>query len=594
MSRLLVPAWHYTAAVIVERVWGWSPVEEAILLALLKKPSSSVDLAFELEIPVQVAKSAVTRLMQHGLLELHLNSSPALAVSEPGKSFVYEGMPLPERSEMRRVGVSAVYEPFAHSVLPRRESGFQRFPKIKEGDITLEVPHDGAALYLNSTVEAYARSFAERRLRVGETVHSTDADTSRKAVGMMIFPITEIRDGVFPPDAAEEFKQILRNAVAGQRPRTKRRRPEGHGGAERADVTTTFRADQIVAGGEAHRNRIIDVVEAARSDVVILSTFVAQQDDLMGRPNRESLWHALERAVSRGVNCHLFHGAPTEEEKHAKALHELGLRLLKHADRPACVNVHLSSRETHAKYLAADDGNGGAVIVIGSCNWLQTPFYSFELSLELREGAAAACGLSVLAETIATQPGATRAVDVLQGLAAHVGRFRSSSFAHQKRSDVEVAATLRVLQAHNHLPALRTATREAKTRVVCGSNRLGAPMEPALFDPLREAEHRVPDRRVLYGMPSKPILKRHVRKAEALDGGVYAIALSKPKLHGKFFLWDDDDIVVTSMNLGSKQADPSKPLDEVGLHIHAPGAASALHQILEEHFGSITRDSLTG
>jgi len=52
-----------------------------------------------LQIPVQVAKSAVKRLMQHGLLELQLNPSPALAVTEPGKTFVYEGMPLPERSE---------------------------------------------------------------------------------------------------------------------------------------------------------------------------------------------------------------------------------------------------------------------------------------------------------------------------------------------------------------------------------------------------------------------------------------------------------------------------------------------------------------
>ncbi|ATG44261.1 hypothetical protein PhaeoP18_02319 [Phaeobacter piscinae] len=590
MSHLLIPAWHYTAAVIVERVWGWSPVEEAILLAFLKKPSSSVDVAYDLQIPVQVAKSAVTRLMQHGLLELHLSPSPALAVTEPGKAFVYEGMPLPERSEMRRVGISAVYEPFTQSVLPRRDSGFQRFPKIREGDVALAVPDDGEALYLNSTFESYARRFAEGRLRVGETVHSTDADTSRMAMGMMVFPITEIRDGVFPPDATEAFQRVLRDAVEGRTPRRKRLRSQSHNNTEGARVATTFRPDQIVAGGGAHLNRIIDIVEAARSDVVVLSTFVAQQDDLMGRPNKERLWQALERAVSRGVNCHLFHGAPAEEEKHAKALNELGVRLLKHAVRPACVNVHLRSRDTHAKYLAADDGRGGAAVVIGSCNWLQTPFYSFEISLELREGAAAACGLSILAETIAVQPGATRAVDVLHGLAAHVGRFRSSSFAFQKCNGGEIAATLRVLQAHKHLPALRSATREAKTRIVCGSNRLGAPMEPALFDPLREAESRVPDRRVLYGLPAKPILKRHIREAEALDGGVYAIPLSNPKLHGKFFLWDNDDIVVTSMNLGSKQADPSKPLDEVGLHIHAPGAAKILHQLLEEHFGSITRN----
>jgi phosphatidylserine/phosphatidylglycerophosphate/cardiolipin synthase-like enzyme/predicted transcriptional regulator len=590
VNHLLIPAWHYTAAVIVERVWGWSPVEEAILLALLKKPGSSVDVARDLEIPVQVAKSAVTRLMQHGLLELRLIPSPALSVTKPGEAFVYKGMPLPERSEMRRVGISAVYEPFARNVLPRRDTGFQRYRKSEDGDVTLTIPHDGETANINSTFEVYARCFAEGRLRVGETVHSTDADTSRVAMGMMVFPFSDIRDGVFPPDATDELKRVLQDAIEGRAPRKKKVRSQSRNAAEGVRVETTFQPNQIVAGGAVHLDRFIAIVEAARSDVIVLSTWVALQDDQVGRPNKERLWQALERAVSRGVNCHLFHGAPPEEKKHAEAINELRVRLLKHADIPACANVHLKTRDTHAKFLAADDGCGGAAIVIGSCNWLQTPYYSFELSLELRDGAAAACGLSLFAETLAAQPGAMRTVDLLQRLAAHVGRLRSSTFASRAGKADAVGATLRVLRAHEHLHVLRTATREAEKRIICGTNRLGAPMEPALFDPLREAEGRVLDRRILYGVPSKPIRKRHVREAEALEGGVFAVPISNPTLHGKFFLWDDDDIVVTSMNLGSKQADPLKPLDEVGLHFHAPGAASILHQLLEEHLGGISRN----
>ena len=590
MNHLLVPAWHYTTAVIVERVWGWSPVEEAILLSFLKKPGSSQEVANDLTIPPQVAKSAVTRLMQHGLLELRFGPSPALAVTEPGAAFVYEGMPLPERAETRRVGVSAVYEPFTRSVLARRDSGFQRYPKSKEGDVSLKIPNDGEALYLNSTFEDYARRFAEGRLRVGETVYSTDADTSRVAQGMMVFPFSDIREGVFPPDATEAFKHVLLNAVDGRETPKKKRRARSIDATEFANVETIFKPEQIVAGGGAHLDRFVAIVDAARSDVVVLSTFVAAQDDQMGRSNKERAWQALERAVSRGVNCHLFHGAPPEEQKHAEALNELRLRLLKHADRPACVNVHFQSRDTHAKFLAADDGRGGAAAVVGSCNWLQTPYYSFELSLELRDGAAAACGLSLLAETLAVQPGAMRTVNILRRMAAHVGRLRSSTFTLGTSNPDEVSATLRVLRAHQHLHALRSATRKAGTRIVCGSNRLGAPMEPAVFDPLREAEARVSDRRILYSIPANPIRKRHIREAIALEGGVKAVPIDRPKLHGKFLLWDSDNIVVTSMNWGSKQADPLKPLDEVGLHIHAPGTADVLHRILEEHFGDIAPD----
>ncbi|MFQ3252118.1 MAG: hypothetical protein ACI9U6_000394 [Loktanella salsilacus] len=587
MNQLIIPAWHYTAAVIVERVWGWSPVEEAILLAFLKKPGSSVDVSHNLEIPIQVAKSAVTRLMQHGLLELRLGSSPALVVTKPGEAFVYEGMPLPERTEMRRVGISAVYEPFARSVLPRRDSGFQRYHKAENGDVMLTVPHDGEAMYINSTFETYARRFAEGRLRIGETVHSTDADTSRVAMGVLVFSFSDIRDGVFPPDTTNVLKRVLRDAVEGRVPRKKKSQSRLQNITDVTTAETTFKPDQIVAGGSEHLDRFIAIVDAARSDVVVLSTFVAAQDDPIGRLNKERLWQALERAVSRGVNCHLFHGAPHEEEKHPLALDALRTRLLQHADRPACVNVHFATRDTHAKFLAADDGRGGAAVLIGSCNWLQTPYYSFELSLELREGAAAACGLSLLAETLAVQPGATRTVDILHGLAAHVGRLRSSTFALGASNLDEVGATLRVLRAHQHLHILRTATREAGARIVCGSNRLGAPMEPAIFDPLREADGRAPDRRILYSIPAKPIRKQHIREAVALDGGVRAVPIEKPKLHAKFLLWDSDDVVITSMNWGSKQTDPLKPLDEVGIHIHAPGIADLLHHVLEKHFGNI-------
>jgi predicted transcriptional regulator len=496
VTRLLIPAWHYTTAVTVERVWGWSPIEEAILLALLKKPGSSVDVARDLNLPVQVAKAAVMRLMQHGLLELRLVPVPALAVTEPGKAFVYTGMPLPERSEMRRIGISAVYEPFTRSLLPYKDVSFHRHPQKEEGDVLLEISLDWEERFINTTVETYARRFAEGRLRIGETVSATDAETSRAAPGMMVFATSDIRDGSFPPEATEAFRHVLRDAIKGRLPRMRPKGSQGRIAAESATIETTFSPDQIVAGGKGHLDRFVDLVDAARSDVVVLSTFVAAQDDPMGQSNKERVWQALERAVARGVTCHLFHGAPPEDEaKHAKALESLRVRLLKYADRQACVSVHFGTRDTHAKFLVADDGRGGAAVVIGSCNWLQAPYYSFELSLELRDSAAAACGLSLLADTLAAQPGATRTVNVLKGLAGHIGRRRSSSFALGACKAHEVGATLRVLGAHQHLYVLRTATREAKARIVCGSNRLGAPMEPAVFDPLREADDRIPDRR---------------------------------------------------------------------------------------------------
>ena len=67
---LLIPAVWYRARAIIERRWGWSPVEEEVLLALREKPGTSASVAVELGIPRQVAEAAVSRLMRFGLIEV--------------------------------------------------------------------------------------------------------------------------------------------------------------------------------------------------------------------------------------------------------------------------------------------------------------------------------------------------------------------------------------------------------------------------------------------------------------------------------------------------------------------------------------------
>ncbi len=47
-------------------------------------------------------------------------------------------------------------------------------------------------------------------------------------------------------------------------------------------------------------------------------------------------------------------------------------------------------------------------------------------------------------------------------------------------------------------------------------------------------------------------------------------------LHGKFLLWDDDNVVISSLNWGSASSDPEFPLGDIGVHVTAPGVASNL------------------
>ena len=108
--KIYLPAWHYRARAIVQRTWGWSPIEEMILLALDRTPETIEEVATSLGIPSQVAGSTIARLMQFGLVELRLAPVPQLATSGVGQDFIRLGGALPERTEDREIHISLVLE----------------------------------------------------------------------------------------------------------------------------------------------------------------------------------------------------------------------------------------------------------------------------------------------------------------------------------------------------------------------------------------------------------------------------------------------------------------------------------------------------
>lgn len=576
MRRLLVPAWHYRACAIVERVWGWSPAEEAVLLELFRSPGSTEDVARTLSLPRQVVVAAFERLMRHGLLDLELGEQPAFMVNAAGAACVRGGRALPERSEQRELGISLVYERLGHSVLRHRHvRGRWRNVNaaISDAHMIPLPPNEPSETY--DTMEPRAWMLVRQSLRTGEVERAIRTTGSRIVRGFLEIDLDEARAGILPEGASERLRLRVIDALkTGKLPQLKRYPRDG----VEATVETTFHPSQFVLGGQAQLERAIAIIDSSREDVFVLSTFVAKQDDLIERKRREELWSAFDRAAARGVRCHLFYGSSDEQSvKHAGAIEELSMRLRRHAHSSENILVYHQSVRSHAKMLAADDGAGGAVVLLGSCNWLQSPFRAFELSVELRAGAAAALGLDLFATVLSGSPEATRSIDGLRALAGAVRRWRPSAFAIRSRVLGEVCARMRVVHAHEHEPLLRRVAHGGHHRVMVATHRLGAPMVPAVFNPLRASKVDVGSHHVLYSRVAGPTKKRHVREQQERNvGRPTTLALKDPELHAKFLLWGDDDVVVTSMNWGSQQGDANAPHDELGIHITAPGAASVL------------------
>lgn len=62
---------------------------------------------------------------------------------------------------------------------------------------------------------------------------------------------------------------------------------------------------------------------------------------------------------------------------------------------------------------------------------------------------------------------------------------------------------------------------------------------------------------------------------------VDVIGVREPQLHCKVLLWDDNDVVVSTMNWGSQSGRADDPLDEIGIHLEGPGLAAALLEQIE-------------
>ncbi|OWY08403.1 hypothetical protein B6V74_14780 [Thioclava sp. F42-5] len=577
---LLIPAVLYRARAIIERRWGWSPVEEELLLTLHQSPGTSASVAVELGIPRQVAEAAVSRLMRFGLIEVRFEPEPALAITEAARAHLLAGRSLPERAQRREITVSLVFDKLGGSVFRRREVVIKPVKKIPKGATVVDFPDDDEA-ETDASMEERVRQLLSSSLRPGEVFTMVHANHSSIEKRYIHLDLARARDGALPEGASDELREAVREHLASGRLPVARPSQPARPTCLDTPIETTLVPDQILFGGGDHLARLEEVVEAARSDIFVLSTFVAAQDDANARHGQDRVWAAFESAARRGVRVHLFFGTSLDEEhKHTRAMAELQTRL---RAAGAGVATHLEPVHSHAKIVVADDGVDGARALLGSCNWLQSPFRAHELSIELRDSAVASC-LDLFGAITAAVPSSRDSREAMQAMRAAL-RSKPVRLLEPARAVEAIPVSLRILAAPDHLPLLRRAAHDAGERLVVMTHRMGSPMIQNVFDPAHLASERISTVQALYSVPSGEVKKRDVRAAGEMAGAGVDLRKVQGKnamLHGKALLWDHDDIVVTSFNWGSQTASEDKPLDEIGLHLNGDGVADLLQTVLEK------------
>jgi hypothetical protein len=568
--KIYLPAWHYRARAIVQRTWGWSPIEEMVLLTLDRMPGTIEDTATSLGIPIQVAGSTIARLMQFGLVEVRLSPVPQLAISSVGHDFIRLGGALPERTEDREIHISLVLEKVGHSVFRNRDVETAPLYRLTHADHKVNFPPGPDET--DDTMAARVTQLVAGMLRPGEWLRGVQTINSVLERKYLAIELNDVKNGLLPEGASQELIGALQATIkTGILPEASDPQP-----SRSLTIDTMVAADQLIVGGDQHLECFERIVGQAEEDVFVLSTFVTPHGEKYTE-RHERVRIALEEACQRGVRCHLFYGTALDaERKNAIAMQELNVRLSSVRRARGFVFAQRDSVRSHVKCLAADDGRGGAVFVLGSSNWLSSPFSALEASVELTENHAAAVGLDLLRSIVSPLSGASRSIETLQFMASDLRRTRNPVSPSADESG-GIPVRMSILQADDHERLLRKVAHEADERFVCCTNKVGAPMVPGLFNPAEIAGRRLDNVRVYYSRQTGPIKRRHVRAhRERLHGVVDLIAVEDPQVHAKFLLWDRDQVVVSTMNWGSQSGSPDNPLDEIGLHLEGAGLAGLL------------------
>jgi cardiolipin synthase A/B len=385
---------------------------------------------------------------------------------------------------------------------------------------------------------------------------------------------TDIRG--LPKDAPRELELSIRRAAAdsvrGSIVRTSAVQATSDPAADRQPIEIPpIESTDVILAGSDHEELFVQILGQARYRLIVHSTFLSCA--AFGKLQNE-----FRRAAKRGVKIDIFWGAARDQATTERNLNEaIAINHLLHADPHlrGRARVHMSSTRSHAKLIVADVGNAQRFIaVVGSCNWLSSGFFRVESSVVLRHPLAVSRVAQEFAEVIfVALPTSTVAGD-LNRLARDLRKVPAPT-GH---------ARVQIVTGDMHGSLIRHARDTALERIIVGGDRLGLAAEARTLIPLIAAAERSVSGLICYSRPSQPVGREDEKTLakEALAANVRMMRVPDRELHGKFLIWDNDNIVVSSLNWSSADTSHDFPHGEIGVHLTSPGVAGDVAKRLTE------------
>lgn len=557
----------------------WSPVEHLVLQSLAKTSRTATSLSAASNLPRRVVIEMLIRLMRVGWVELSQQPDGALFRATNAGAIRAKEEELPSALRSMTRWMSFYVDRVTGTPFRGRE--FQAFPKVKleerskqEKIVWLEPDAD------KQDIEP--REFLTSLTEEDEQIIGVDPSHERLSE---LYALVTVRNGKIE-GLPTRAPQALTQAILAAADSVTRQRTTEPGNAavshvfkvatesrEPHIISAVFSQDDVILGGDAHRDVLHMAIRKARTRLIIHSTFVAE--DKLG-----ALLPILKDAALRGVRIDLLWGQAdnTEEFKKTQDLLRRTREQIVAAGLDGTIHIHLFSTHSHAKLIVADDLTGGMFsAIVGSCNWLSSGFNSFDASIRSRDPQIVSDVLQTLAKLSRGSDGHW------VSLTADFAHLSVTVGKQHKPTGMKVRAALVLGAEHGHF--VREARDSAKSRIFVTSHRLSEVGNRAIVLPAvaaAQAQRGIMPR--LYFNRTSGTMTPSAASDLVVTAGKGKVLLRPvhdPTLHAKILAWDDDSVVITSHNWLSADSSPNQPLQEVGLFISGGRAADLVIQTFD-------------
>lgn len=581
----------------------WGAIDQLLLQAITEEPRSSQKLSDESGLPRQLIIEIMIPLMQVGWVELvQLDNYYAFQATERGR-IVANSDELPvdreHQSKLRSFLIDPITQQCYRFERRKKKQIFQVYNHTRVNGLlsnhkkyTTEI--NVSSQYKPSIVDIF-NSVANDDEEVFDFDESVIKRSYIDSLKYAIAVVSNDNEITGVSEISSELREVILKAAHKKRELVKLLGDEGVDKGSRFSAfnaksiekyfsSHNISSDQftVILGAEEHKNHLYEMIENAKTRIVIHSTFInpISIDEVMP---------ALISAARRSVQIDILWGQTEPEEESKITAYQTVIEkiaqvqsLIDNEGLATQFVIHKNPSQSHAKFIIADHCNNGFCVTFGSCNWLATRFNRLEASVCIYQIGIVADALEIASRLAMGAQGVTNGLSKELATLSNIlrGYYTNSDFINNNSSVFKV----RLISAAEHHSIVKVASKEARDEIFICSHRVSYAGERPILTPLIAAIKEMPSLmvKVSYGRNSGGM---NNREADALANTLKSmnIQVSKantPQIHAKLMTWDNDNLVITSLNWLSAAA-TGDIYSEIGVFLQGNNVAEKVRVIFD-------------